>query len=224
LKLSLGIVLASTESTNQGPRSTVVLTTEKYPRGSNPSCSRVDSTCDCLSFPPHPARKWRREPSSSSRTHPPAPTAVPSISMQKQHCISLPSIRTHTKFKAGTVRGPGLKVKYQPEELYILSRPHPRPRPACRQKDSRQPVFCFHLRPQHSLCTTRDDNVSADSFSAQPPAGPPLPTGHWLPSPKAQHAGLSRIWPLSRMFLWVLCCPGFAESSPSNIPYFSQPS
>ena len=43
-----------------------------------------------------------------------------------------------------------MKVKYQPEELYILSRAHPRPRPACRQKDSRQPVFCCHLRPQPS--------------------------------------------------------------------------
>lgn len=102
--MQVGIVLASTESTNQGPRSTVVFTTEKYPCGSNSSCSRVDSSCYCLSSPAHPARKWRCEPSSPSPTHPPEPTAVPPI--------SLPSICTHTKFKAGNSPWSWLKVKY----------------------------------------------------------------------------------------------------------------
>lgn len=69
--------------------------------------------------------------------------------------------------------------KIQPEELYTLSRPHPRPRPAWRQGDSRQPIFCCHLRPQPSLCTTRDDNLPADNSSAQPPAG--QDTGHQVP-------------------------------------------
>lgn len=81
------------------------------PCGSNPSCSRVNSTCDCPSSPTHPARKWRCKPSSPSPTHPPAPTAVPSISPASGQ-NGLPSIHAPTKFKAGNSPWSWLKVKY----------------------------------------------------------------------------------------------------------------
>lgn len=131
--------------------------------------------------PPHPT------PLESGDVNPPCHHPLillhqqqchPSV-LQKQYCISLPSIRAPTKFKAGNKQSLVLaEGKTQPEELYILSRPHPRPRPARGQEDSRQSVSCCYLRPQPTLCAIRDDNVSTDNSSAQPAAGPPLPTEH----------------------------------------------
>ena len=96
------------------------------PCGSNPSCSRVNSTCDCLSSPPHPARKWRCEPSLPSPTHPPAPQQCHPSVLQKQYCISLPSICAPTKFKAGNSPWSWLKVKYSLKN-YISSSQDPTP-------------------------------------------------------------------------------------------------
>lgn len=78
--------------------------------------------------------------------------------------------------------------KIQPEELYTLSRPHPRPRPASRQGDSRTAYLLLPPAPQPSLCTTRDDN-SADKFFSSASQARTLAT-------KSHTARrLSRIWP-----------------------------
>lgn len=117
------------------------------PCGSNPSCSRVNSTCDCPSSPPHPARKWRCEPSSPSPTHPPAPTAVPSLSPAGTG-LHQPAFHPRPYQVQGREQSLVLtEGKIQPEERYILSRLHPRPRPARGQEDSRQAATCVSSPP-----------------------------------------------------------------------------
>ena len=125
MKSALGIVLESTESTNQGPHSTIVFTTEKYPCSSNLRCSRVDSTCDCLSPRPYPARKWRREPSSSSPTHLPTPTTLPSIS-PAETALHQPAFHSHPHQVQGR-NSPWswLQVKYSLKNYISSQEPTP---------------------------------------------------------------------------------------------------
>lgn len=130
----------------------------------------MDSSCYCLSSPAHPPESGDVNP----------PHILNSLLLNQQQCrpsACLPFAPTQVQGREQSVVL--AEGKIQPEELYTLSRPHPRPRPASRQGDSRQPIFCCHLRPQPSLCTTRDDNLPADNSSAQPPAG--QDTGHQVP-------------------------------------------